>query len=333
MNRSTTSWFVHSDRLSDLDRSLLVDHRVRGAYTVPMPPCAIRAVISYSPTRSITRRSSVEACRRRIGAAEWAVSSDRSRRATYEAYNGSPHRNMGLRVHTILTLLAAILGRRPGVCPSDFASGRRKAAVGSRRGKGGAGHDLRAGIQGDRGSTAPRRGERRKLLFDREGEPWRLPSHVPFTGDSLSAGRVSSRSGARPDPMRRSISCESRSPDGPSCRSRARAVRRSGWSRAGDVWTGDRGRKGQGRADDRGSPGVIEVVATSSKGRELSQGTVAVDVPPYNRLTLAVTPYLVRPTVRLRSPCTRSTTSPKILRRSIGSSSRSKRARLAFGPD
>jgi hypothetical protein len=40
-------------------------------------------------------------------------------------------------------------------------------------------------------------------------------------------------------------------------------------------------------------PGVTEVVATSSKGRELSQGTVAVDVPPYNRLTLAVTPYLV----------------------------------------
>jgi hypothetical protein len=40
-------------------------------------------------------------------------------------------------------------------------------------------------------------------------------------------------------------------------------------------------------------PGVTEVVATSSKARELSQGTVAVDVPPYNRLTLAVTPYLV----------------------------------------
>jgi hypothetical protein len=40
-------------------------------------------------------------------------------------------------------------------------------------------------------------------------------------------------------------------------------------------------------------PGVTEVVATSSRGRDLSQGTVPVDVPPYNRLTLAVTPYLV----------------------------------------
>lgn len=40
-------------------------------------------------------------------------------------------------------------------------------------------------------------------------------------------------------------------------------------------------------------PGVFEVVATSSKAKEQSQGTVAVDVPPYNRLTLAITPYLV----------------------------------------
>lgn len=40
-------------------------------------------------------------------------------------------------------------------------------------------------------------------------------------------------------------------------------------------------------------PGVTEVVARSTSGTTESQKTVPVDVPPYNRLTLAVTPYLI----------------------------------------
>ena len=40
-------------------------------------------------------------------------------------------------------------------------------------------------------------------------------------------------------------------------------------------------------------PGVPEVVATSTTSKLQSQATVDTGVPPYNRLTLAVTPYLV----------------------------------------
>jgi hypothetical protein len=40
-------------------------------------------------------------------------------------------------------------------------------------------------------------------------------------------------------------------------------------------------------------PGVLEVVARSAEGATETQKTVPVDLPPYNRLTLAVTPYLI----------------------------------------
>lgn len=52
-------------------------------------------------------------------------------------------------------------------------------------------------------------------------------------------------------------------------------------------------RRGRAKLPIAVPPGVLEVVATSSRGADLSQGTVKVNVPKYNRMTLAVTPYLV----------------------------------------
>ncbi|MCC7381714.1 MAG: hypothetical protein IT384_07770 [Deltaproteobacteria bacterium] len=40
-------------------------------------------------------------------------------------------------------------------------------------------------------------------------------------------------------------------------------------------------------------PGVREVIAQSERGEHRTQATVDANVPPYNRLTLAVTPYLI----------------------------------------
>jgi hypothetical protein len=64
--------------------------------------------------------------------------------------------------------------------------------------------------------------------------------------------------------------------------------------RVGDLKFGAQAdRRGRAMIPIAVPPGVSEVVATSTAGSEVTQGTIAVRVPPYNRLTLAVTPYLI----------------------------------------
>jgi len=184
--------------------------------------------------------------------------------ATYEAYNGSPHRTWAACSYD-LDVARSILATPPVYAQAISLQVDAKQPLVSAS-KGGAGHDLRAESK------------------ETEDRPLRVAVNVgSFSSIEKVSPGVYRATSVYPEtrfPRSRSFAVLAR--DRTRCadrflaiplsgrtklRSRARAVRRSGWSRSGETFDRDRGRKGQAELMIAVPPGVIEVVGLHRRTR------------------------------------------------------------------